>query len=284
MLMSLKKVLLTLICLVAFISSYAQDKIYKKNGDVIEAKVTSVNLKNISYKRADNLSGPEYTIYKKDVDKIVYENGSKDEFDEEEDNTETRRMPPSPFRNHKAAPNESKYGKNIIAVAPLQLTNDNIQGGVGFSLSYERMLDKNGIISLYVPAILSFSTDNNNYYNNNVNNNTYSTFYIMPGIKFYPTGSRGVVRYAVGPSFVIAAGNTGNGYDQFGNPVSGSYSIFGFMVNNSLNICPTPHLYLGLELGLGVSYVTNQNNTYNSSVGIGADPMVQFAFKVGYRF
>jgi len=284
MLMSLKKALLTLVCLVAFISSYAQDKIYKKNGDVIEAKVTSVNLKNISYKRADNLSGPEYTIYKRDVDKIVYENGSKDEFDDEEDNTETRRMPPSPFKNHKSSPNASKYGKNIIALAPLQLTGDNVQSGVGLSLSYERMLDKNGIISFYMPIIASFSNNNNYYYGNTYTNTTYTSWYFMPGVKFYPTGSRGIIRYAVGPSFVIAAGNTGQYVDPYGNTSSGNYSIFGFMVNNSLNICPTPHLYLGLELGLGVSYITNQNNSYNSSVGIDANPMVQFAFKIGYRF
>jgi len=281
--MSLKKVLLTLVCLVAFISSYAQDKIYKKNGDIIEAKVTSVNLKNISYKRADNLSGPEYTIYKRDVDKIVYENGSKDEFDDEEDNTETRRMPPSPFKNHKSSPNASKYGKNIIALAPLQLTGDYISSGVGLSLSYERMLDKDGIISFYMPVIVSFS-NNDTYYGNTYNNTTNTSWYFMPGIKFYPTGSRGIVRYAVGPSFVIATGNVTNGTDPYGYPVNGTYSIFGFMVNNSLNICPTPHLYLGLELGLGVSYIANENNANFTTGDINANPMVQFAFKIGYRF
>lgn len=282
--MNLKRVLLTIVCLVIVVSSYAQDKIYKKNGDIIEGKVTAVNVKAISYKRADNPSGPEYTVYKKDVDKIVYENGTQDEFDNEEDDVDNRRMPPRPpFRNHKLTASEARYGNNIIALSPMQLTNDNIQGGVGLSLSYERMLDKNGIVSFYMPAIVSFSSDNS-YYGNTYNNTTHTSMYFMPGVKFYPTGSRGVVRYAVGPSFVVAFGNTGNGTDPYGNPVSGNYNIFGFIVNNSLNIYPTPHLYLGLELGLGVSYVTNMDNSYNTNVGFGADPMVQFAFKVGYRF
>jgi len=283
--MNLKSVLLTFLCLGVFLSSYAQDKIYKKDGDVINGKVVAVNVKSVSYKRADNLTGPEYTVYKKDIDKIVYENGTQDEFQDEGDEGDTRRMPAHHLANHKLTAGEAKYGNNILALAPLQLTNDNIQGGVGFSLSYERVLDKNGIISIYIPAILSFSTDvNANYTGVNPTNKTYSTFYCMPGVKFYPTGSRGIVRYAVGPSFVVAFGNTGQYYDPYGNPTGGSYSIFGFMVNNSLNVYPTPHLYLGLELGLGVSYVTNENNTYSSSVGIGSDPMVQFAFKVGYRF
>ncbi len=65
----------------------AQDKITFKNGDEISAKVLEVNITQIKYKQADNLTGPTHTVYKSDVFLIKYENGSKDVFGTEPTNT-----------------------------------------------------------------------------------------------------------------------------------------------------------------------------------------------------
>ncbi len=61
----------------------AQDKIFLKSGDKIEAKITEVNIDNIKYKNFSNLNGPVFTIPKKDINKVVYENGESDIFKEE---------------------------------------------------------------------------------------------------------------------------------------------------------------------------------------------------------
>ena len=53
----------------------------------------------------------------------------------------------------------------------------------------------------------------------------------------------------------------------------------GMIVNNTLNINPTPHLYLGLELGLGVSYIDRIGG-----INYGSEGLAQFGFSVGYRF
>lgn len=63
----------------AFVS--AQDVIVKKDGSTILSKVLEVNQADIKYKKHTNLGGPTYTIDKKDVLAINYQNGDKDTFD-----------------------------------------------------------------------------------------------------------------------------------------------------------------------------------------------------------
>jgi hypothetical protein len=57
------------------VSAKAQDKIYRKGGTVIKAKVTEIGTEEIKYKDYDNPDGPLYTIDKAKVIKVVYENG-----------------------------------------------------------------------------------------------------------------------------------------------------------------------------------------------------------------
>ena len=119
-------------------------------------------------------------------------------------------------------------------------------------------------------------------------------FWFYPGVKIYPTGSDGIVRYAVGPSLAFGTGSRNYGRNIY-DPGTGTYQykrieddifVMGIVVNNSLNIQPTPRLHLGLELGLGIPYYSTEprdlnydpyNELYNA-------PLVQFNFHVGYRF
>jgi hypothetical protein len=175
-------------------------------------------------------------------------------------------------------------GKNVLALSPLQLT----ERGVGIGLSYERMIDKDGMISIYLPFVYTFN-DERDY--NGFPTDKYSVQF-LPGIKIYPTGYKGIVRYSVGPSLYFAYGeesytNFPNSYyyypqtSQFPAPyrVREDQVTIGMLVNNTLNINPTPHLALGLELGLGVSYLNRRDGRSDGTI-----PLAQFGFKVGYRF
>ncbi len=188
-----------------------------------------------------------------------------------------------------------------IAIAPLQFT----ENGVGLGLSYERALDRNGIISAYMPAIATFNMNHHNdrYYNGYYNDPYYYgnptpsyMVYLMPGVKFYPTGM-GKVKYAVGPNAVIGMGQRTTRYDypvypyttsSYYNPGYITYMpsevienrlLLGMMVNNSLNIMATNHLYIGAELGLGFTYY-DKVGKYNEGVNF----LAQGAFKMGYTF
>lgn len=77
------KTLLLLVFLLTSAISFAQDNIIKKDGSELQAKVIEVTEEFIKYKRFDNLKGPLYSIHKKDVFIIQYENGTKDVFNAE---------------------------------------------------------------------------------------------------------------------------------------------------------------------------------------------------------
>lgn len=79
--MKLNKTLLTLAIGTCGIGAYAQDVIVKKDGSTILSKVLEVNTNDIKYKKFSNQNGPIYSIEKKELISINYENGEKDIFD-----------------------------------------------------------------------------------------------------------------------------------------------------------------------------------------------------------
>ena len=76
--------ILTVSCLIFFACScFAQDIIVTKDAKRIDAKVTEVNVDNIRYKRFDNPDGPLYTVSKKNIASIIYQNGQVEAFTSE---------------------------------------------------------------------------------------------------------------------------------------------------------------------------------------------------------
>jgi len=64
------------ICVTTFAN--AQDVIYMVNGDTIQSKIMKIDIDVISYHKANNLNSPVYVIPKKEVTKIVFENGTSE--------------------------------------------------------------------------------------------------------------------------------------------------------------------------------------------------------------
>lgn len=59
----------------------AQDLIVKKDGSVIQAKVTKIGNSEVEYKKWSNQNGPQYSIAVADILAINYQNGEKETFD-----------------------------------------------------------------------------------------------------------------------------------------------------------------------------------------------------------
>ncbi|MEO6831326.1 MAG: hypothetical protein ABI378_03615 [Chitinophagaceae bacterium] len=267
-------------------ASFAQDKIYFHDGRVVEAKVLELNNKEITYKRYDNLEGADYKVPRRDVDRLIYENGTeefvKGNGSKVSDGEER-------MSNHKTV-SEAGYGNNILSFAPIQMTEEST---VGVGIQYERILDKNGIFSFYLPIAASFFDDARSYYNSSTgsyinDSKTRMMLTFFPGLKIYPAGSGRRFSYSVGPSLGFGFG-TRYVSTQTYDPILGGYNTIytekdvfkmGLLVNNGLNFQPTKHFYLGLEFGLGFTYYSNRYSNYS----IGEDPLVQFNFKMGYRF
>lgn len=68
----------------------AQDKIHKKNGEILEAKVTEVGTTEIKYKIFTDQAGPVYTIEKEQIIKIIYESGRVENYQLSADSTKTK--------------------------------------------------------------------------------------------------------------------------------------------------------------------------------------------------
>lgn len=53
----------------------AQEKIIKKNGNQIEAKIIEIGKSAVTYKNQDHPDGPTYSLEKKEIYQIIYNNG-----------------------------------------------------------------------------------------------------------------------------------------------------------------------------------------------------------------
>lgn len=176
-----------------------------------------------------------------------------------------------------ASPVHSGLRKHLLAFSPMQFS----ESGVGFAFSYEHGIDKDGIVSYILPVAATFNLSEDA----SLNGNSDAMVYFTPGLKFYPTSSFGKVKYAIGPSLVLGAGQETNYYMSSPYPNYSQYYraddklLLGIMISNSLNLNPTPRFYLGLDFGLGFSYIYRLNN-----VNQGMTALVQGGFKLGYRF
>lgn len=58
----------------------AQDKIYRKNGQIIKAKILEIGVDEVKYKPFENPDGPLYVLPQDKILKIVFENGKVEKF------------------------------------------------------------------------------------------------------------------------------------------------------------------------------------------------------------
>ena len=77
---ALKHIVLAVMCMTGSYAS-AQDMIVKKDGTVIQAKVTKIGTSEVEYKKWSNQDGPQYSIAISDILAINYKNGEKETFD-----------------------------------------------------------------------------------------------------------------------------------------------------------------------------------------------------------
>ena len=75
-----KLIALAALCVAGSYAS-AQDLIVKKDGSVIQAKVTKIGTSEVEYKKWKNQNGPQYSIAVADILAINYQNGEKETFE-----------------------------------------------------------------------------------------------------------------------------------------------------------------------------------------------------------
>src|SRR5215467_10220757 len=78
----MKQTLLLLALVFVFSFSYSQDKIYRNNGKVVEAKILEIGSDEVRYKESNNPDGPVYILETDKIKKIVFANGTIQQFHE----------------------------------------------------------------------------------------------------------------------------------------------------------------------------------------------------------
>lgn len=265
----------------------AQDTIYQRDGKQISGKVLNVSSREVSYKNAANPDGPEYKLPMRDVTRIVYQDGSED-----------KRIPGTAHMRHRqSVPPKSHtsadYKNNIAAVSLLSVSD----AGMTMGLSYERILDKKGIVSVYLPVayyLKTWGNDNDYVLPGPSLNRDSRIFEFRPAVKVYPFNARGKVRYAVGPQLSYTDGHFRRDFFRVSSP---SFNVavkrVGMLLNQSLMLQPSPYMYIGLEGGFGYTFSNKSTEVVYGPYGdikpgvfreMGTTRLAHLIFSIGYRF
>lgn len=139
----MKKITVLLNIIVFTLTINAQDVIMYKNGDEVNAKVLSVSKQQITFKKTENINGPEYSEEISNLFMIKYKNGDKDVFA----NT-----------NEEVLENKKNIGKEISyfqGVPVISYTENDVV--IAMSLRYGRQYGK-----YYIAEVLIYNNTGKN--------------------------------------------------------------------------------------------------------------------------
>lgn len=244
------------------LQGFAQDKIYLTDNSVVNGKVTEVGTTEIKYKKAENLTGPDYVMPKSMIAMIIYENGTHEVINASESTNHTQDE-----NTVIAILPYYKTGKNLISLNYFDLIYKNV------SLSYTRFLC--GLrFSLNANLSVGFTQNNNNY--NNGNSFLYfdkDYFHSSFGVNYFPTGMN-KVSYYTGLSLMAGMGGEYI-YDYYNPSYLETKSYYGFYVNNGVQFNLTQHFNMRTSLSLGL-VDRNMNGDFQSHA--------MFEIAAGIRF
>jgi len=247
----MKKNYLLIITFVAIfgLNSFAQDYIYLKNGDKIEAIVNETTKTATLYTPYGSSSNELLIVDNKKIKLIAFADGKVKDFND----------------GSKVRDNDGiSYNLFSYHLADLLINN--------LTISYERILP-GGKIGLQIPFSIGYSGDYQEL--GDFQNKFYSGLYV----NFYPTG-QGQWRYFTGPGIRVGSGTyeyndyNYNGVDYNKEDVF----YFKFHVNNGIIFSPIPELSLAASLSLGIRYLDSKY-TDEKVRTTGA-----FSFNMIYRF
>lgn len=271
--------LLLLTSLLSGLNLFAQDVIYLKDGTKVDGKISLVGQDNITYKKADNLTGPDYEMKRGEVLMIVYENGSHEIIN-------------APSKTKGVDQRATDFGRHMVTWEFMDLLSINM------SMSYE-YFTKSGYLGLRVPLSMGF--DQNAY--------TYGDIPEVFGtrgrvwasgfdLNYYPTG-QGTLKYFIGPSLGIGSNRYESYYDDYyaepyyaADDTSYMYPMYDYNydyqtglatrvslhINNGWIAQPTKNFNISGAMGLGLS------TRFFKGENMGYTPSVTLRLSAGYRF
>jgi len=233
----------------------AQDKIFLKAGNSIEAKILEINQNDVKYKKFDNLEGPTFTMYKNEVHMIEYENGQSEIFKNDK-----------PAETNDEVFSEKQTSKGLkrnrfeasFGYVGYGFTEYDIESFSGFisAISYERILNESGLLGLKFKGEVGLTEDDETVATFGVALNVYpfknaEWLYIGPSIKY------GMLLYD----------------DYYGDYESMSYLGLGLNIGSQFQITPL----FGIRAGIEYDFI--QIDDLDLDLG----EMREFQFQLGFN-
>jgi hypothetical protein len=259
------RLLLALAFLCMTLPSSAQDTMYIVKRGVVVAHITEMGKKLIRYQTPE---GEERKVLVEDVKWLVLQDGTR----------MYRARAGKDLYLKEGVYHPPIYGRNLITIAPFQLTNLGVQHG----LSYERTLDTNAVFRLSIPfAYANFkggdlgSFENGTggvyFYNRHI-------FSLSPTLKVF-VGSKAPVQFSTGIGLYLASGKREYARTRTGPLVNEFIHHLGFFVQNALNLNVSQDAYIGFQATTGYYYWT----VPSLSLG-GRKYLLGTGILFGYRF
>ena len=311
----MKQLVLLLGSLLLAVCGLAQDRIYFKNGKITEAKILEINKNDISYKRADNPDGPTYRDLKEDIDKLVYSNGTVENFFEAKKETAVSPISPAPAKTPPAAevPKQASswsYKKNILSYSVTDVLFKRA------TLAYEHIFSK-GYLGVKIPVSFGLGSNKvfdvdylNSYNNQETESQYYYSNYIPPDntkytsiirrntvgleLNAYPFGQH-QVSFFVGPAFYYGwldykydethyfaiqipyAGYYYDSYDYTITSKSAKANSYSGMINTGFAFKSSSDFTINLQIGLGFRQTKSKFDTNTAT-------LFTPSFQIGYSF
>lgn len=214
----------------------AQDKIYKKDKEVIDAKISEVGTGEIKYKIYKDPDGPVYTMDKDLITKVVYENGRTEIYQ-------------SSLRNPELYADQAKDAVKVNFLSPLlgytQLNwEHNLRPGRSFELTL-------GLIGL------GKRQESASFTNYDVTTNTHTTYYRDARGAFFSGG----YKFAKRPDYTTSALKLTHLFQGFYAKPEFSFGIYGHnrlnrnFNSNTINQDRKTVVFSGLIVNLGKQWV-----------------------------
>lgn len=206
-----KTIYLLTVTLLFSIQAFSQDKIYKKNGEIVEAKVIEIGETEIKYKVFTDQDGPIYAVDKDRLTKIIYQSGREETYQ-------------NSLRDTSLYTDQAKKTIKLNFLSPLlgytQLSYEqNIKPGRSYELTV-------GIIGLGKRQ----KTEDYNYYSNGTT--TYNKYYRKAAGAFVGAG----YKFVKLPNFVR------NG-DKYSHILQGAYAKPELMLGAYSQVSPENSFY-----------------------------------------
>ena len=269
-----------------FTMAIAQDTIVTRNQVIIPARVIEIDEISVKYKKPSNPTGPDYLISKKKLDRIIYANGTVEQFNK-----------PLPVKTMQKDYYGWKEGHTTIGLAVTDLIF-----GVG-TIHFERTFLRDHL-AMRVPFSVGFNSFSNDTFlmstQNGFFNSAYTKFGFYNKNKIFSIGldvlafpfERRKANYFVGMSFEYGEFNYFSTYIV--NYVNSAYayakdrsSFFGVLIKNGIEIQPSKHLIVSGNVALGASRISLYAHHGSTPASL-SDELFSRAFQanicVGYRF